>query len=89
MDFVELVRGFVIESFLFGDGKNLSEDDSFLRNGIIDSTGVLELINWLEETLNIRVEDEEVIPENFDSVRKVSDYIEVKLAAGRTNVCAQ
>lgn len=89
MDFIELVRGFVSENFLFGDGSHLTEDTSFLKNGIIDSTGVLELIDYLEETFNIRVEDEEVIPENFDSVRNVSNYLRFKLAAGRTSVCAQ
>ena len=88
MDFIELVREFVVQNFLYGDGKELSHDASFLQNRIIDSTGVLELINWVEETFPIRVEDEEVIPENFDSVRSVSNYLESKLATVRKSVCA-
>lgn len=89
MDFVELVRGFVIENFLFGDGGHLSEEASFLRNGVIDSTGVLELINYVEETFDIRVEDEEVIPENFDSLRNISNYLESKLAVKGTALCVR
>ena len=89
MNFVEFVRGFVVENFLFGDDKYLSEDSSFLQNGIIDSTGVLELINYLEVTFNITVDDDEVIPENLDTLRNISNYLESKLAGKRTAVCAR
>jgi acyl carrier protein len=73
------VRNFVIENFLFGDGKGLKDTDLFLDQGIIDSTGVLELVAFLEEIYGFKVEDEELIPENLNSVALVSDYVIKKL----------
>ncbi len=89
MNFVEIVRGFVVENFLFGDHIDLPEDASFLGKGIVDSTGVLELIEYLEKTFHIRVEDEEVIPENLDSLRNISNYLESKQARNGASICAQ
>jgi acyl carrier protein len=74
------IRAFIIDNFLFGQGgENLSSDDSFLEKGIIDSTGVLELVNFLEETFKIKVEDEDLLPENLDSVNKVVSFLSRKL----------
>ena len=64
MSYLQTVRGFVVENFLFGDGAKLKEDTQFLESGIIDSTGMLELINFLEETYGITIDDEELVPEN-------------------------
>jgi acyl carrier protein len=79
MNYIEPVREFVVENFLFGDSGRLSEDTSFLKSGVLDSTGVLELIGYLEEAFGITVEDDEVIPENLDSLRNVSNFVESKL----------
>jgi acyl carrier protein len=74
------IRNFIIENFLFGDaGNGLGETDSLLEKGIIDSTGVLELVAHLEETYGFKVEDEELIPENLDSIANISAYILGKL----------
>ena len=73
------VRGFVIENFLFGKNEGLQNDTSFLDSGIIDSTGILELVGYLEETFSITIEDQELIPENFDSVSNISKYLYRKL----------
>jgi len=74
------IRAFIIDNFLFGQGgENLLNDDSFLEKGIIDSTGVLELVNFLEETFRIKVEDEDLLPENLDSVNKVVSFLSRKL----------
>ncbi len=78
MDTVSLVRDFVVENFLFGDGKVLKEDTSFMEEGIIDSTGILELVFFLEETFDISVADTELVPENFDSLSRISKYVETK-----------
>ena len=86
MNYIELVRQFVVENFLFGDGSELSEDTSFLGNGIIDSTGVLELIDYLEKEFRIAVDDEEVIPENLDSLKNIYRFLESKLA-GNSQKC--
>jgi len=75
MKIIKTIRKFLIENFLFEEDENLKNDTSFLENGILDSTGVLELIAFLEETYGIEVEDEEVIPENLNSIANVAQYI--------------
>jgi acyl carrier protein len=72
------IRSFIVENFLFGDDNGLKEDTSFLDEGIIDSTGVLELVTYLEEEFEIEVEDEELIPENLDSINNIAVYLEGK-----------
>jgi acyl carrier protein len=74
------LRALVVENLLFGqlDGR-LDDDDSFLEKGIIDSTGVLELVSLLEERYSIRVEDEDLIPQNLDSINGLKRYVESKL----------
>jgi acyl carrier protein len=79
MPFEQQIRYFIVENFLFGDSDNgLNDTDSLLEKGIIDSTGVLELVSHLEENYGIQVEDEELIPENLDSIANVTAYIERK-----------
>jgi len=73
------VRSFIVENFLLGQDTGLKDSDSFLEGGIIDSTGVLQLVAYLEETYGITVEDEEVTPENMDSLNNVSAYLCRKL----------
>jgi acyl carrier protein len=74
------IRDFIVENFLFGDSSNgLRDTDSLLEKGIIDSTGVLELVSYLEETYGFKVEDEELIPENLDSIANVTEFILRKL----------
>ncbi len=72
-------RAFVVENFLFGSDENLEDNTSFLDEGIIDSTGILELVSFLEEEFSITVEDEELIPENLDSINNVTAYLERKI----------
>ena len=74
------IRGFVIESFLFGKDGDLSDDDSFLHRGIIDSTGILELIGFIEERYRIKVADEDLLPDNLDSVSRVAAFVSRKLS---------
>jgi len=79
MDLITGVRAFIVENFLYGEDGNLGEDTSFLENGIVDSTGILELIAFLEENFRIRVEDDEVVPENLDSLSSLAKYLTRKL----------
>jgi len=75
------IREFIFENFLFdAEDESLKNDTSFLEEGIIDSTGVLELVDWLEEEFSISVEDDELIPENLDSVNLLSAYITKKMS---------
>jgi len=74
------VRNFVAENFLFGeDPESLQNDDSFLETGIIDSTGVLELVAFIEDHYSVEVDDDELVPENLDSINRLIDFIESKL----------
>ncbi|HVP36014.1 MAG TPA: acyl carrier protein [Terriglobales bacterium] len=75
----EKIRTFIQNNFLLGDkNRTIKKDESFLQSGIIDSTGVLELVNFIEETYKIKVEDEELVPENLDSIQNLIAYIQKK-----------
>ena len=78
----EKIRQFILDNFLFSQQAQLSNDASFLDNGIIDSTGMLELISFLEELHDISIGTEELIPENLDSVDRITRFLERKLEAG-------
>ena len=73
------IRAFIVENFLFGKDKNFRDDTSLIDEGIIDSTGVLELVGFLEQEFSIVVEDEELLPENLNSIDNVVAYVEKKL----------
>ncbi len=79
MEHKQAIREFVVENFLFGEANGLKDDTSFLEEGIIDSTGILELVTFLEDEFSITVEDEELIPENLDSIGNVASYLERKM----------
>ena len=82
MEIATKIKTFIHDNFLLGDKKKMiNEDESFLQNGIIDSTGVLELVNFIEDTYNIKVEDEELVPENLDSIKNLIAYISRKQSA--------
>jgi len=78
MDIRNKIRAFIVENFLFGKDEGLDDESSFLDEGIIDSTGILELVSFMEEEFHIKVEDEELIPENLDSIKNVVAYLEKK-----------
>ena len=79
MNQIEIVKEFIIENFLFGEEDQLKLDTNFFDKGIIDSTGVIELVSFLEETFNISVDDEELIPENLSSLKNVEVFLQKKL----------
>jgi acyl carrier protein len=74
----EILRQFVIENFLFGRENGLRDTDSFLENGIIDSTGVLELVGFLERRFGIAVADDELVQENLDSIENLTRFLSQK-----------
>ncbi len=69
------VRGFVVANYLLGKDSGFSNDDSFLELGIIDSTGILELITHLESTYGIEVTDDELNPDNLDTVNRIAAFL--------------
>ena len=74
------VRGFVTDNFLFGrKNVSLAGDDSLLEQGLIDSTGVLELVSFIENKFEIKVEDDDLVPDNLDSINRLIAFIEAKL----------
>ena len=79
-DIKVVLRKFIAENFLPSSGLDAFEDDAlFMEEGIIDSTGVLELLEYIEDKFNITIEDEEIIPDNLDSLNKMISFIEGKL----------
>lgn len=83
MDIKETIREFIANSFLEGD-RTFNDDDSFLENAMIDSVGVVELVVFIEETFSFRVEDEEIIPANLDSVNQLVVYVQSKLISNNS-----
>lgn len=79
-DIASTLRAFVRENFLFGQDTPFSDEDSFLGLGIIDSTGVLELVALLEKQFEIHVADDELVPENLDSIHNLVRFVERKRA---------
>jgi acyl carrier protein len=79
---LEEVRAFVAESFYAATG--LDDDASLLDTGTIDSTGVLELITFVEQRFGIMVGEGEVLPENFDSIERIAAFVEKKLSRERS-----
>jgi len=73
------VYGFVRNAFPASQSMDLQTSDSLLDMGVIDSTGVLELVSYLEEHFGIKVEDEEMIPDNLESIKNIALYVEKKL----------
>ena len=75
MDMKEQIRAFVTSNFYVADASALDDDASLLNQGIIDSTGVLEVISFIQDTFGLTVEDEEMLPNNFDSIKRIADYV--------------
>jgi acyl carrier protein len=81
MTIQDQIRGYIAANMLFSDnGYPYDDSTSFLEEGIVDSTGVLELILFVEETFGIKVPDQDITPDNFDSVARLADYIQAKVA---------
>jgi len=73
------IRAYVLENFLFTDDQNaLVDSESFLEKGIIDSTGILEIIGFIEAEFNVTVEDDDMVPENLDSVNNIVAFLSKK-----------
>ena len=84
MEMVESkVRQFIVDNFLFGEGADgLKDEESLLEKGLIDSTGILELVSYLQRSFHLKVEDNEIIPDNLDSIHSIAGYVRRKSASG-------
>lgn len=75
----EKIREFILENYLFTDDQSeLNNDDSFLDQGILDSTGILEIIFFIEDEFGIKIKDDEMVPDNLDSVNRIVAFIKRK-----------
>lgn len=82
MSIEQEIRSFILENYLFTDDESvLANTDLFLERDILDSTGILELIYFIEDEYEVKVEDEEMIPENLGSVERVVSYVQRKQSA--------
>ncbi|MEW6179844.1 MAG: acyl carrier protein [Chloroflexota bacterium] len=78
------IKEYIAENILFSsDGYPYPEETSFMENGIVDSMNVMEIVAYVEETFGIRVEDREIIPANFDSVKNLANYLRMKGVNGK------
>lgn len=76
------VRGFILENFMFSNDESaLNSEESLLEKGVIDSTGVMELVAFLEDEYHFQVKDDELVPDNLDSVRNIVAFVDSKCAA--------
>lgn len=76
------IRAFIIENFLFGDDNHpLPDDLSLIDNDLVDSTGILELVGYIEKEFGFKVEDREIVPANLDSIARILAYVDSKQAA--------
>jgi acyl carrier protein len=83
------LRKFITENFMFGlEDVQLSDDDSFAEKGFIDSTGILELVSFVEEKYGIDIKDTELIPENLDSINTLARFLDTKLVATAKQSCS-
>lgn len=81
-DVAERIRAFLVDSFLLGDDDGLTDDDSLIESGVVDSTGVMEVVTFLEESFAIAIDDDELVADNLDSVVRLAAFVRRKLDAG-------
>jgi acyl carrier protein len=78
----ERIRSFITENFYVPDGEALADDTPLLKTGIVDSTGVLEIVAFLEAELGIAVPDRDIVPQNLDSIARIAAYVARMRTAG-------
>jgi acyl carrier protein len=83
MDDVDIseIRAFIVETFLFGDGSRIENRTPLLESHIVDSTGILVIVEFLEDRYGIQVEDSELVPDNLNSIANISRFLQVKRQA--------
>lgn len=75
---MDKIREFIVDNFLFGDSKKLKADVNLMEKGIIDSTGILELVAFIEENFDLTISDDELILDNFSSLNAIENFLQIK-----------
>ena len=91
MSIEDKIRSFILKNLYYAENSDLTDDVSFLAEGIIDSMGSMELVAFVESEFKVKVEQSEVVVKNFDSISKMAAFVRRKLAAseGRDDVVSQ
>ena len=84
-DIKNLVRKFLLDNFVMGGNVTIADDTSFMKGHILDSTGFIELILFIEESFGMKVDDAEMLPENFDSLLNIEGYVARKRSVSAVN----
>lgn len=84
MNLLDDIRNFVVMTFLFGDPGTVQDDESLMDSGIVDSTGILELVTFMETTYHVKIKNEEMMPENLDSLNRIARFLAKKLDSAAT-----
>jgi len=71
----DIIREFIVETFLFGDGAGLQNDTSFMGSGLIDSMGILQVVEFIEKTFEMKMREDQFIPENLDSIERITRFV--------------
>lgn len=80
MTIEDKIKVYILDNFLFTDDQEaLAREDSFMEKGIVDSTGMLEIIYFIEDEFEVKVDDDEMVPENLDSVSNIARFLEKKI----------
>ena len=80
MTITERIRTFIRDNFLFGSSTHVGDDTSLLETGIVDSTAAMELVTFLEDAFGIRIDDQDLVPENLDSIAAMASFVTRRLA---------
>jgi len=80
MDRQQQIRAYIVDNFLLGQDHGFGNTDSLLASGVVDSTGVLEVVGFLEKTFSIQLSDEDLVPENLDTIQNMAAFVGRKLA---------
>jgi acyl carrier protein len=85
MDNLDKIRQFIFGNFFVPEGTDLKDDDPLLEHGVVDSTGVLEVIRFIEETFGVSLNDDEIVPENLGSIAAIATFVAHKKQAASPN----
>jgi acyl carrier protein len=75
MSYQDTVKTFIIDNFFYGEDTDISPETSFIEHNIIDSTGILEVVSFLQDTFNVVISDDEMLPENLDSLKNIEQFL--------------
>ena len=77
------IREFILKNLYYSEDSPIADEDSFLETGVIDSMGVMELVSFIQSEFGLEVGQHEIVVDNFDSVRKLADFVRRKLSPKR------